>query len=128
MRHRVYLDPTGVEFGLPTYPFRSAPLELLTRRQLRELGLRPRLASEPDAQLMWRGAGRHRQPGQDARVASLYRLDQAVPRRPISARQYAHLVRARAARRYCPTCRRDAGYVIAASLGECNTCHFGPED
>ena len=34
-------DPTGSQFGIPTYPWRFAPDGLATRRQLRARGLRP---------------------------------------------------------------------------------------
>jgi hypothetical protein len=35
----------------------------------------------------------------------------------------AALAAAFTARRVCPSCGRDAGYVIPASLGTCLTCH-----
>jgi hypothetical protein len=36
-----YLDPEGDRYGLPAYPWQSAPLGLATRRQLRDRGLCP---------------------------------------------------------------------------------------
>ncbi|MFJ3827814.1 hypothetical protein ACIPWI_07570 [Streptomyces sp. NPDC090046] len=36
----------------------------------------------------------------------------------------AQLERANAARRTCPACRTDAGYVIPASLGMCVPCAY----
>ena len=36
--------------------------------------------------------------------------------------RWAALAKANAARRTCPACRTDAGYVIPASLGSCVPC------
>ena len=36
-----FYDPDGLRFGMPTYPYRSAPAGWLTRRQLRAKDLRP---------------------------------------------------------------------------------------
>jgi hypothetical protein len=41
--------------------------------------------------------------------------------------KWAALALANAARRRCPQCRTDAGYVISTSLGMCVTCAF-PEE
>ncbi|MGV9571227.1 RRQRL motif-containing zinc-binding protein, partial [Streptomyces nigra] len=57
-------------------------------------------------------------------VVYLYRVDRAMPVRPMTAARWAALAKANAARRRCPACRRDAGYVIPASLGTCTPCAY----
>ncbi|MFC1410962.1 RRQRL motif-containing zinc-binding protein [Streptacidiphilus sp. N1-12] len=112
-----FYDPIGKRFGgTPTYPFRLAPDGLATRRQLRAKGLRPG-GQDVAAQLMW-----FSRLGQGPRVAYLYRVDLAKPVRPMTAARWAALAAAMLARRTCPTCRRDAGYVIPRSLGTCVPC------
>jgi hypothetical protein len=113
-------DPTGARYGIPTYPYRLAPDGLATRRQLRVRGLRP--GGQPvAAQLMWRSRLARSNGG--VRVAYLYRLGLAEPVRPMTPARRAALAAALTARRICPSCGRDAGYVIPASLGTCLTCH-----
>ncbi len=110
-------DPDGARFGIPTFPFRLAPDGYATRRQLRAVGLRP--GGQPvAAQVMWRSR-RYRQ---RVRVAYLYRLDLALPVRPMTAAKQAALAAANTARRTCPHCGRDAGYTISTSLGMCTAC------
>ena len=46
-----------------------------------------------------------------ALVAYLYRVDRAKPVRPMTPRKWAALAKAMLARRTCPACRLDAGYV-----------------
>ncbi|MFI0241991.1 RRQRL motif-containing zinc-binding protein [Streptomyces sp. NPDC016845] len=104
---------------LPVYRWRLAPDGLATRRQLRALGLRPG-GQEVAAQI--ERPRRRRGP----LVAYLYRIDRAKPVRPMTAARWAALGRANTARRTCPQCRRDAGYVIPASLGTCVPCHDTP--
>ena len=105
-------DPSGTRFGLPTYPYRSAPDGLATRRQLRADGLRP--GGQPiAAQILWR-AGK--------RVAYLYRLDRAMPKRIATAAQHAAIGKALQARRTCPTCRSIKDYYIPRRSGECYDC------
>jgi hypothetical protein len=60
-------------------------------------------------------------------VAYLYRVDTAKPVRPMTPAKWAALDKANAARRICPQCRMDAGYVIPASLGVCVPCAY-PEE
>ena len=111
----VYYDPEGKRYGIPTYPWRMAPGGLATRRQLALQGLRP--GGQPVvAQVLWR-RGR-RPPG----IAYLYRVDAAKPKRTPSAAQLAALAKALAARRRCPECGIDAGYVLSRRLGTCNPC------
>ena len=116
-----FYDPAGAKYGLPTYPYRLAPDGLLTRRQLRTRDLRPG-GQDIAAQLMWRS---RRVRG--VRVAYLYRLDLALPVRPMTPAKWAALALANAARRMCPLCRTDAGYTIATSLGCCVTCADTPQ-
>lgn len=112
-----YVDPDGDRYGIPTYPWRSAPAGLATRRQLAADGLRPGVR-EPVAQVMWRQWRR------DA-VALLWPVDSAQPKREPSPAQLRALGRALAARRTCPTCRRDVGYCLPRSgpyAGLCVEC------
>ena len=114
-----FYDPTGKRFGgTPTYPFRLAPDGLATRRQLRAKGLRPG-GQDVAAQILWTKYGR-------LRVAYLYRVDLAKPVRPMTPAKWSALAAAMLARRTCPACRRDAGYVIPASLGTCVPCADAP--
>ncbi|MEE4546182.1 RRQRL motif-containing zinc-binding protein [Streptomyces sp. V4-01] len=117
-----FYDPTGARYGIPTFPLGCAPDGYATRRQLRTRGLRP--GGQPvAAQLMWRS----RKARGEIRVAWLFRLDLALPVRPMTAGRWAALAAAMRARRTCPTCRRDAGYVLPTSLGMCVPCAY-PEE
>ncbi|MEU9139201.1 RRQRL motif-containing zinc-binding protein [Streptomyces sp. NPDC048404] len=104
---------------LPVYRWRLAPDGFATRRQLRALGLRPG-GQEVAAELQ--RPRRKRGP----LVAYLYRVDRAKPVRPMTPARRAALARANQARRTCPACRRDAGYVIPVSLGACVPCADNP--
>ncbi|MFF7204239.1 RRQRL motif-containing zinc-binding protein [Streptomyces sp. NPDC008141] len=114
-------DPNGARYGLPTYPWRYAPDGFATRRQLRARGLRP--GGQPIAAQILRPRYRR-----GPLVAYLYRLDKAKPVRPMTPNRRAALTKAMLARRTCPQCRTDAGYVIPASLGTCVTCAAYPEE
>ncbi|WP_225629173.1 RRQRL motif-containing zinc-binding protein [Streptomyces werraensis] len=103
--------------ALPVYRWHLAPDGLATRRQLRAQGLRPG-GQEVAAQL--ERPRRRRGP----LVAYLYRVDLAVPVRPMTPARRAALAKANTARRLCPSCRRDAGYVIPAALGVCVPCAY----
>ncbi|MDL5203195.1 RRQRL motif-containing zinc-binding protein [Streptomyces sp. ALI-76-A] len=103
--------------ALPVYRWRLAPDGLATRRQLRARGLRP---GGQDVAAQLERPRRRRAP----LVAYLYRVDLAKPVRPMTPARWAALAKANAARRTCPACRRDAGYVIPASLGMCVTCAY----
>ncbi|MFE0549242.1 RRQRL motif-containing zinc-binding protein [Streptomyces pilosus] len=105
---------------IPVYRWRLAPHGLATRRQLRALGLRP---GGQDVAAQVERPRRRREP----LVAYLYRVEQAKPVRPMTPAKWAALAKANAARRICPECRRDAGYVIPPSLGMCTPCAF-PEE
>ncbi|MGW3328626.1 RRQRL motif-containing zinc-binding protein [Streptomyces virginiae] len=104
---------------VPVYRWRLAPDGLATRRQLRAIGLRP---GGQDVVAQIERPRRRRGP----LVAYLYRIDRARPVRPMTARRAAALAKANAARRRCPICRRDAGYVIPTSLGMCVPCADTP--
>ncbi|MGW2067195.1 RRQRL motif-containing zinc-binding protein [Streptomyces sp. NPDC001635] len=105
---------------LPVYRWRLAPDGYATRRQLRARGLRP---GGQDVAAQLERPRRRRGP----LVAYLYRVDLAKPVRPMTPGRWAALAKANAARRICPTCRRDAGYVIPTSLGTCVPCAY-PDD
>ncbi len=109
-------DPTGAYHdGMPTYPYRLAPRGLATRRQLRRLDLRP--AGQPiAAQILWR---------QGTRVAYLFRIDLAQPKRSPTAAQLGALDKAMQARRTCPTCTQVKDYYIPRRLGHCADCNRG---
>ncbi|MFF8781828.1 RRQRL motif-containing zinc-binding protein [Streptomyces sp. NPDC015140] len=103
--------------ALPVYRWRLAPDGYATRRQLRARGLRP--GGQGVAATLERPR-RRRGP----LVAYLYRVDLAKPVRPMTPGRWAALAKANAARRLCPHCQRDAGYVIPTSLGTCVTCAY----
>ncbi|MDQ0812450.1 MULTISPECIES: RRQRL motif-containing zinc-binding protein [Streptomyces] len=105
---------------LPVHPWHLAPDGLATRRQLRARGLRP---GGQDVAATLERPRRRRGP----LVAYLYRVDLALPVRPMTPAKWAALAAANTARRTCPECRRDAGYVIPASLGTCVPCAY-PEE
>ncbi|MFE0785122.1 RRQRL motif-containing zinc-binding protein [Streptomyces mutabilis] len=105
---------------VPVYRWRLAPDGLATRRQLRARGLRP---GGQDVAAQVERPRRRRGP----LVAYLYSIEQAKPVRPMTLAKWAALAKANAARRTCPACRRDAGYVIPATLGTCATCAFPSE-
>ncbi|MFJ4440013.1 RRQRL motif-containing zinc-binding protein [Streptomyces sp. NPDC088923] len=101
--------------AVPVYRWKLAPDGLATRRQLRALGLRP--GGQPVAAQLERPR-RRRGP----LVAHLYRLDLARPVRPMTPARRVALDRAMTARRTCPVCGRDAGYVLPVHLGACVPC------
>ncbi|MFH8564987.1 RRQRL motif-containing zinc-binding protein [Streptomyces sp. NPDC017988] len=103
--------------ALPVFRWHLAPDGYATRRQLRARGLRPGgqgVAAQLERPRRRRGP----------LVAYLYRVDLAKPVRPMTEARRAALAKANAARRLCPACRTDAGYVIPTSLGTCVTCAF----
>jgi hypothetical protein len=103
--------------ALPVYRWRLAPDGYATRRQLRAHGLRPG-GQHVVAQL--ERPRRRRAP----LIAYLYRIDLAKPVRPMTPARWEALAKANAARRICPACGRDAGYVIPTSLGVCVPCAY----
>ncbi|MGS2616572.1 RRQRL motif-containing zinc-binding protein [Micromonospora sp. LZ34] len=111
----VIYDPTGTRTGFPTYPYRMAPEGLATRRQLRAAGLRPG-GHEPVARILWR---------RGKRLAYLYRLDLAAPKRTATPAQRAAIAKALRARRTCRTCGVVQPYYIPRRYGCCLDCHGG---
>jgi hypothetical protein len=109
-----FYDPDGSKYGIPTYPYHWAPKGLLTRRQLRARGLRPG-GQDIVAQIIWKHKGRHR-------VAYLYDITQAKPKRMATPAQLAAIQAALRARRICPSCGAEKWYYIPRSRGECNDC------
>lgn len=102
--------------GLPTWKYGSAPAGLVTRRQMRALGLAPGGAA-PVAQVVWR----HRR--HEVRAQLWARAELAL-KRAASPAQLVALRRAMAARRWCPTCARDVGYCIQTSKRQCVDCQY----
>ena len=100
----------------PTYRWLCAPAGLATRRQLAARGLRP--GRQPIAgQILWR---QDRKGG--PRVAYLYRIDAAAPKRPATPAQLAALAEAMRVRRTCPRCGRDIGYCLPRRWPACLDC------
>jgi hypothetical protein len=109
-----FYDPDGNTYGLPTYPYRQAPKELLTLRQLRTQGLRP--GGQPIvAQILWR----HRK---QRRVAYLYDKRLAKPKRTATPLQLVAIALALEARMTCDTCGQRKNYYIPRRYGECLDC------
>jgi hypothetical protein len=113
----VDVDPYDPGDGsLPVFRWKQAGPGLATRRQLREMGLRPG-GQEPVARIECR-RGR--------RWAWLYRIDLALPKRVPTLAQEAALDRAMAARTTCPKCRRRYYHCLPLrTLGSCLECHDG---
>ncbi|MEU4226000.1 RRQRL motif-containing zinc-binding protein [Nonomuraea sp. NPDC026600] len=114
-----FFDPTGQRHGLPSWPWQMAPAHLLTMRQLAARGLRPG-GQEVQGQILWSSRRYHASGG--VRAAYLYDVRLALPKRTATPRQLHALGKALAARRTCPACTRDVGYVLARHLGTCNDC------
>jgi hypothetical protein len=92
----------------------------MTRRQLRDRGLSHARAVVV-AEIRWRSRKARHTGGY--RTACLYDPATARPVRPMTPgrwRSHAAMMRAR---RTCPECRTDRGYVIPTSLGTCWPCH-----
>ena len=106
--------------ALPVFRWRLAPDGYATRRQLRARGLRP---GGQDVAAQLERPRRRRGP----LVAYLYRVEKAKPVRPMTPAKWAALAKANTARRTCPSCRLDAGYVIPTSLGMCVICAYPDE-
>ncbi|GHH55593.1 RRQRL motif-containing zinc-binding protein [Streptomyces candidus] len=115
----VDVDPNDPGDGsLPVFRWRQAGREnLATRRQLREMGLRPG-AQEPVARIECRGG---------KRFAWLYRIDLAKPKFAMTLAKEAALDKAMAARQTCPgPCGRRYFHCLPLrSLGSCLECAEG---
>lgn len=110
--------------GLPVFAWRSVParLGLATRRQLREMSLRPG-GADPVALLRFR----HRQPYRREELAELFRIELAKPKRTATPSQRAAIERALTARRTCPTCppgQQVKPYYLPTSAGQCWDCYL----
>ncbi|WFE46358.1 RRQRL motif-containing zinc-binding protein [Verrucosispora sp. WMMD1129] len=114
LRVRFY-DPLGTRHGFPTFPYQMAPTGLATRRQLRAAGLRPG-GHDPVAQILWR---------RGKRIAYLYRLDLAAPKRVATPAQRQAIAKALRARRTCRDCGQVKPYYIPRRYGCCLDCHEG---
>lgn len=97
---------------IPVYRYRQAGYELMTRRQLRAVGLRP-AGQDPVAEIRWR---------RGKRVAYLYDPTAGRPVRPMTPGRWRSHHAMMRARRTCPACRQVRGYVIPTSLGTCLPC------
>lgn len=109
-----FYDPDGLRFGMPTYPFKWAPKDWLTRRQLRAENLRPG-GQLPAGQVIWKHRGRRR-------VAYLYLRSLALPVRSMTPAMWVAHHAMMAARQWCPRCERMKPYCIPTSVGWCNDC------
>jgi len=109
----------------PLYSWRTAPKHLATRSQLRGMGLRPGRQGV-QALVVWRSrrGGRPRIDG--LRYAELFDVARARPRITVTPARAAALEAALAARKTCPACGINRGYVPSARLGKCNDCALVP--
>lgn len=112
-----FYDLPGTAEEFPTYPYRMAPAGLATRRQLRAAGLRP-AGQYAVAQILWR---------RGKRVAYLYRLDLAAPKRTATPAQREAIAKALLARRTCGVCGLVQTYYIPRRYGCCLDCHGGAQ-
>lgn len=103
--------------SLPVFRWRQAGrANLATRRQLREMGLRPG-GAEPVARIECRGGNR---------FAWLYRIDLAKPKLAMTFAKEAALDKAMAARQTCGACGRRYFHCLPLkTLGSCLECHDG---
>lgn len=117
-----YDDGTG---GIPEYDWNSAPKNVLaTRRQLRAKGLRPG-GQDPAAQLRCRHCS-YRPLTKCRHMAWLYRIDLALPVRPMTLAKEVALDRAMEARQRCPQCTRRYFHCLPLKkFGTCLECHDG---
>ncbi|MGW6684999.1 RRQRL motif-containing zinc-binding protein [[Kitasatospora] papulosa] len=122
----VDVDPyaTGPSAIIDTFDWQASPDGLATRRQLRALGLRPG-GHDPVAQLRCR-ACRTKPARTCTRMAYLYRIDLALPVRPMTLAKEAALDRAMAKRSTCPKCHRRFHHCLPLrTIGSCLECYDG---
>ncbi|GAB2778300.1 RRQRL motif-containing zinc-binding protein [Streptomyces daliensis] len=96
---------------IPSYAPRTAPDGLATKRQLDAVGLRPG-GHDPVAQLEWPGGS----------WAALYDITKCLPKRPMTDGRRRSVEAMLRARRICPGCGLDVGYVLSRRIGLCGTC------
>ncbi|MDH6107897.1 hypothetical protein P3T36_006356 [Kitasatospora sp. MAP12-15] len=110
------LDPAGENNGgTPTFPWKFGPEKerMATRRQLREMGLRPG-GQDVAAQIVCRGG---------KRVGHLFPVAGAKPVRPMTPARAAALAKAMKARQTCPICRVTYEFCLPLkTLGSCLPC------
>jgi hypothetical protein len=110
------LDPTGEHHGgTATFPWKFGPEKerLATRRQLREMGLRPG-GQAVAAQVVCRGG---------KRVGHLFPVAGAKPVRQMTPARARALAAAMKARMTCPVCRVTYDFCLPLrSLGSCLPC------
>jgi hypothetical protein len=107
-----------VSSTLPTYPwFDQVPEGLLTRKQLKDKGLRP--GGPAVALVVWK---------RGERWAALYDASVALPKREMTEAQAAALEKARAAQRTCYSCGKDIGMVLWARFRPERDCPYCHED
>ncbi|MFD6479339.1 RRQRL motif-containing zinc-binding protein [Streptomyces anulatus] len=114
----VDVDPADPGDGsIPVFRWKQAGRTgLATRRQLRDMGLRPG-GQEPAARIECRGG---------LRFAWLYRIDRAKPKFAMTLAKEAALDKAMAARQTCGTCGRRYHHCIPLkTLGSCLECFDG---
>jgi hypothetical protein len=113
-RYIEFYDPDAKRHDMPTYPYRWAPTHLATTRQLRAAKLRP--GGQPiTAQILWRHKGK-------LRVAYLYDINHAKPKRSATEAQWVAIGKALLARCTCQTCGVLKDYYIPRRYGECLDC------
>lgn len=110
----------GFREGLPVFGWGEAPSTLLTRTQLRAVGLRPN-GQDPLALLVFR----HVKPYARETVAELFSVERAAARRTPTWAQRRAIRAALRARRICQTCRDDVGYYVPTSTRQCWACEGG---
>ncbi|WP_326793999.1 ferrous iron transport protein A (plasmid) [Streptomyces sp. NBC_00841] len=106
--------PTELEATTPVFKRLCAPSGLATKRQLRDMGLRPG-GQDPVAEVETRGP----------KNGLLYEIAKALPVRPMTLAKEAALDKAMAARQTCGACRRRYHFVLPTSLNSCLECHDG---
>lgn len=111
----------GQRDGLPVFGWGEAPSTLLTRSQLRAVGLRPN-GQDPVALLVFR----HVKPYARETTAELFSVELAAAYRPPTPAQLTALGRAMEARRTCVDCTEVKDYCVPTSTRQCWTC-FGLE-
>jgi hypothetical protein len=113
-----YLEFThGLHDGLPLLPYGWAPKDLLaTVRQLKKLDKRPG-GHGPVAVLYG-----YSRTGGAQWFANLYLISKAKPMLPMTPAKWSAIAKANLARRLCPVCGKDQGYIIAPTLGMCFPC------
>lgn len=103
--------------GLPVFGWGEAPSTLLTRSQLRAIGLRPN-GQDPVALLVFR----HHRPYARETTAELFSVELAAAYRPPTPAQLTALDRAMEARRTCVDCAGIQDYCVPTSTRQCWTC------